>query len=1228
MSIPSNLYAEKVFAEHPAALWSLDDIADYPSIITDEQRNVFDWSVNNATVTNDSTVLDEPFNLSSVSRLVGEVPETPYGEISCIGPEIKNFTELNKSLGTITVGSYFYSFSSYLNSIEIGFEYNDTTSGTVVQILKKFDTNVHDSWIFISETFSIPNENTEFRPVIKISYIGGAQSSNDYQFLVNGFSMGQWSEEFNSTSLGVQKIQIPSDIDLPISYGIQAKAYGLQELDGYYLITNDALVAKNSGIPMVYGASNTTILSPNGSKPSLILPGKGFLNNSGRYKDYTVEMWLRINSDTPSYKRIFGPLHSSDGLYVNGPFLTLKIGDKFGSHSVGEWNRPMLIDIVIYKDTASLLINGEQVILLDIDQSTLELPEEFVSGKSRDWLGFYAYTDVSPIEIDCFGIYPYKVSNIVAKRRFVYGQGVQFPEGINQAYSGTSVFIDYPFAKYSNNYNYPDIGNWNQAIVDNLSTTNNTLSVPEYELPNIVFNNKTQEQLFTDLSAPGVQNELDDKFINLRPNSSWDSTDGFILFDDLSILGEDLRSFYMVGKTKINNPVDQTLIRIEDENTDNYFLIDVSGQTVNYKIKYYGEEQTLYSSVGVKPGEQFGVGIDIEKFAEYYGNNISAFFGNKNNLRMYVGGTKNFENTFTGNIYTVGFCTARNLSKLTNTYNEYGVPIQYENVFDSFDGTPISGGDYNQEFWQYVMDGGDPYSFVTKKFLEHTASYTLLPLVNFGKFILDISVNSYWEDYVPLTYFAKYVENEKGTRYYDLDFLQFNINYPAPSKFIERESTSEWNYLDLYTEYSEPVTQTYNVLGNHLFTGLDDYEDLRQRSVKEYSYDTSASMLKSYISFQTLVSGANAHETYFINKVDTPKNGVITVDDEWLNKKYEVVDNVVIYPPKNVDFEGLAIVMHLDFNIPGIKTNPLKIRSLQLASQAFSENSFNPVGTRFGTDIYPYKVSGVYYDYKSPNPFSIYKGSTPYLYLTRNSGIQLRGDFEPDLTRGLSISINSTKANNYKLMALQACIRYDQDFFPYSPMEIFQIESNNSLIKFYIVANSSNGKRAKIYAVNTSTGQIEDGIGFYINGKIVKDPVITVREWAFLGISFANLLNFSNSVGFLRINGPIMFNNISYYQSTTLQEVQKVTTRPWFKVHYLDQEELDWDYWDRSPFMWQGVLVISSTSLYGADPSDIYKSYVGTNKIIVDDDNMFVFQDYEYTSYNNVLWQSNVQNAV
>lgn len=44
--------------------------------------------------------------------------------------------------------------------------------------------------------------------------------------------------------------------------------------------------------------------------------------------------------------------------------------------------------------------------------------------------------------------------------------------------------------------------------------------------------------------------------------------------------------------------------------------------------------------------------------------------------------------------------------------------------------------------------------------------------------------------------------------------------------------------------------------------------------------------------------------------------------------------------------------------------------------------------------------------------------------------------------------------------------------------KFFEIESKTNRLKIFMVANHPDGKRAKIYAVNANTGQIEDGIGF------------------------------------------------------------------------------------------------------------------------------------------------------
>lgn len=67
MSNPSNLYAEKIYAEHPIALWSLDDKADYISLIDESDRNVNLWTITNGTSTVHS-LFDEPFQKAKLQK--------------------------------------------------------------------------------------------------------------------------------------------------------------------------------------------------------------------------------------------------------------------------------------------------------------------------------------------------------------------------------------------------------------------------------------------------------------------------------------------------------------------------------------------------------------------------------------------------------------------------------------------------------------------------------------------------------------------------------------------------------------------------------------------------------------------------------------------------------------------------------------------------------------------------------------------------------------------------------------------------------------------------------------------------------------------------------------------------------------------------------------------------------------------------------------------------------
>jgi hypothetical protein len=1135
-------------------LWALDDKLDYVSLITESQRDISDlWTVTDATATLESTSLKEPFADSALSLVELDVPTLETLEASMVSPNIINFNQL-ADLGTFTIGSYFYSNSIFLQNISIGYEYTDPDTLSVVQNLKTFTGSIYQKWGFISETFEIPNVSANLRIVFKIKVYEGAITSEDNQFYFNGITLGQWNEEFNSYSLnGITQTTVPATVSI---YGgldaVEAQAYGIAEDSGYY-ITEGGLKCKNVGIPLVFGASGVTKIEPS-INASLIIPGKGFLNKKGQYNDYTVEFWARLDVNTLTPFKIFGPIASDDGLYVEDGFLTLVIGDQFASHFVGEWFRPMLIHIRLIKDSASLLVNGEEVISLSLSTQNLNLPDELDNlGDNQDWLGFFASQNVSPFEIDCVAIYSYQVPVTVAKRRWVYGQGVVSPEGINSSYGGTTAFIDYSFANYTANYNYPDFANWSQGSFDNLSTTQTTLRTPEYNLPEIFLGSKTLQELYDD-NKEIQDNEsgpfLNDKFLSFRPNNTWSSTNSYVNFPTLNILANEIDSIYGVFSCH-NLNTEEILFKIYNPLTGNYFTIIKDNDEIKYSITFNGETELLFTSDAIIANEIFSVGINIRTISSIFGSNVNSFFGNQSSLKMYVCGDDSGEYTFTGRLYSVGLCTSLNSTKIENNFDENGFIVLED----------------------------------AQLLIDHTASYTLLPTESYEKYFLDIGVAGYWQDYLPLSYFAQFVKNSNNERFYDLDFLQFNIGYPTTTNLSEESGLSG------------------------------------------YYYDTAGAKIKSYITFQYVSDGANI-PTSFANEQPLNEYRILDINEhqDWETTRFEVLNNTLIYPIKTQDFNDLAIVYSLELNSRGILTKPILLNKLQLTSQAFNDNSFNPIGTRFGVDLFPYKRNGIYYDYKTKNPFSIYKESTPYLYLTKTSGVEVRGELNILENRGLSLPINKELATNYKISAIQLWLRYDQTGFPATATEMFEVNYKGGKLKFYIQANSEDLNRGKIFVLNEN-GIPYNGVGFYLNGALVREPVISLNQWYAIGISFLTTLVFDSYLGNINITGPAVFNNIAYYQASSLQEVESKTNRPWFRVLSDGTSTLDWQFWFNN-FTWDGVLVASSSNFYGTNPSDIFKTYTGTNKIIVDDGEGLVYTTEKIKAYSDIEWSTTVSTPV
>lgn len=1180
MTTPLNLYATKVFSEQPTALWALDDTTDYVALISEANQDISTWSISGGTVGGafSENPVPAPFRTLNTNRVLETLGNG--GTITFTSPVALDETYLNAELGSVAIGAYFITYSRAVD-IRIGYQ---TDSVEVIR-----ETSVPDTrdWAFVSQTFSLPDDLTNFRFIIEISF----QSTNiPYELAINGINAGQWSEEFHLESPGVYPQPLPSNINIDAE-GVEALAYGLEGASGYYLSRNNILYAKNSGLPLVYGALNSTVILPNANRPSLIVPGFGAMNESEKYKTFTVEFWAKIQSNTILPRRIFGPIASTDGIYVEGPFIKIKLGDTIGIHYVGTWDRPMLINLRLKPEGASLVLNGEEVIALDLDANSLPYPEKFDdSDNDQDWLGFYAYDDVPIIQVDCVGLYPYEVATVVSKRRWVYGQGVDVPNNIKGLNPANSVFIDGSFSKSAKNYSYPRMGTWRNGVVENLIPETQSLNIPAYTLPSIQFDNQSLSQWYFDLEE--AQLSPGSNFISLKPNSNWNNTNGYIGFDNLNLLQEETQCFYGVFElTEISenrqilfelvNEIrgSRLTISLEKETVDIYDGPTYEDYTISYTLTYKAPNgQTistlLYKSFGHEVGKIFLVGLHLARLASSFGTLISSFFGAKQNVKVFVGGTPGFSNTYTGKIYRIGFSTRRNVQKIESLFSARGVPTDYENVFDLYGGDSFyDGGFVDTEFWPLEFDGGSPEGFEKFQILPHLASYTLIPKIEFDSFKLDIGIDSYWEDYIPLSYFGKYVTDFNSKKYFTLDFLQLNLDYPKLSRFSSN------------------------------------------------NYDTTGSIVKTYVTFQYLAEGANKTQNNFTSIAPLNKNGVVVPGEEFLYSKYEVLDDTIIYPPQGINFNSLSVNIHIEMSIPGIISNPVKIRSINLSSQALGQSP-NRIGTRFGAEIFPYKKDGIYTDYKNVNSFSTTKTSSPYLYLSGKSGIKMRGDFSFADSDGITLPLNKNKKQFFKIGAFQFAMRYDEDLFPLSPVQIFEIEEKSDVIKFYLVSDGTNQKRGHIFAINSSTGQTNSSVVYNLDGRVVKRATLSLKSWSMIGLAFTTPLDFSEFVGAFRVTSPVMFDAISFYQITEEDEAERFAFRKWYAVRSEPDNVLNWDYWDES--LWSEVLFLSESEPTILDPAKIYKQYVGTDRLVFDNDYVLSLDNYRYSVFKDLRWSRQI----
>jgi hypothetical protein len=1246
----SNLYASRVYAEHPIAMWSMDEEYFFFSLISENEKllssSESNWIFTNAASSLATDIFTIPIDEDPTVKIYLTSASSRYAEIQLASP-ISYEDSIDEEKGSVSISTHVnIPQITNVSKIQIGFLINSQYS------YKEFSNLLDNFWEFLSFTKQLDSEE-DIVPLIKIFYKDdnnfGEQDSSIY---FNGISVGQWSEAYSFKNTGVQPQELPLSVFDAIPYsvplkGLKLDAYGFNDLDNAYVIQErKRLLVEKVGIPMVYGSegnisilskdvlnifedfatsgdpstlifdeyfdgnptyeesieggssiffeeeiidggssstSETIILDGGASSlsyfenildggdptyldedkfiPSIIFPGKGFLNLNGKYQNLTVEFWMRISHESNKELKIFGPTKSSDGLYVSGEFLTLKVGKYRKSYFINQWYRPMLVHISQSKTELFVMINGEKVISIDIDFEKIDT----LTNYSEDYLGFYGSEKISLFELDCFSIFPYIVSEQVAKKRYVFGQGVQEQENIVVPFGGQLSYVDFPYSGYSSTVRYPDRTSWTDGYYNNVVADSEGISLPSYNVPEIIFtsfNNSTYTDLLQqekrelfEIDNFSIQDE-EYPFISMNPNTSYEGVNATIEFSTINQSTYTTKSVSSVLKTSSDIETEQSLIYIYNNSNTNTFNIVLSSGSIHYLFN----NESL-KSMPVSADEYVSIGIDFDKISKDYSSTVGSFFLSTEKLSLNFANNQN--NKFLGKIFSLTF------------NNDFFAENDRELIF---------GTEENYDGFATLN--------VSEQLFNYVGTYTLLPKISNSTVFLDVGCSGYWENSTPLSYFGKYITTSTGDRVYDLDMLQFNVDIPS----------------SVFSKYNSQAS--------------------------EYQ---SKMLSKVYVSIQNNVKTPKAYSEY----VNTENIGIDRVLDfneveDFDSTKFEICDSTVIYPPKSgIGFANYSLVTYIIITSKGVNSENVKIKNMSLSSLTFDESEFYSINTPAVGKFYPITKSQDQYVYKRQIPVVIDNETSPYLYLSGDSGLSVLPKSDGNLLKGFSIPVNQSLKPVDNIVGFQMFLMFNEEREFSSRKVIGKIFSN--LVSYDIVlVPESDKKRAFIKMYDSYSKREVQNLRFFLNGTEVSTIAIKPLAWNFITVSFQeSSISIDGKLGQFEIYSGIKVDNVAVFSEISTTKAKQFNYDSWNQAFdeydYIEEEgggPESWAYWSASvgatPNTWEVPLdpQESSVQILSIDGNAVFDTYAGLSSFIGDDSSTISVNFDSVKVLNDVTWDT------
>jgi len=462
-------YQTKVLEDKPISYFE-GASNGYLALISDTQRSTLSangWSLSGCTSVTlpANEVIETPPTSAPTTKVTNNVMTGSTFTLS--SPALGKMKDLRAGVGLTT--SFHLRMGVKTTTVDIKLQYNNGSWTNIENSTVPIPASPVARWLFFSYTFRLDTfasalKNEDFRIVISITDTGSG-APQDYVYYVNGLSVGQRSESVAVWDMGA------SD-----AYTLNSVSGGPTTLSVSKY--NGMLTAVKSGVPLHRSMESATLLEPwLPERPSLTMQKGGFMQEANKEDVVTLEFWMKIGAPPHSPVRIVGPVGSKEGLYLTGTTLTLSLGNLEVGYDVGTIDYPMLIDWVLSPTYSAVLVNGDAVI---------NLTQPMVKSRysSTGAIGFYTDESIHPMYVSSIATYQYAVPSVVAKIRFVRGQGTDQYGITASKFDGTSFSADFSMSNFATNISYPDNVSWSKGQVNNLVATDK-ISLPEYDMPNM-----------------------------------------------------------------------------------------------------------------------------------------------------------------------------------------------------------------------------------------------------------------------------------------------------------------------------------------------------------------------------------------------------------------------------------------------------------------------------------------------------------------------------------------------------------------------------------------------------------------------------------------------------------------------------------------------------------------------------------------------------------------------